>query len=170
MATRASLLDRWHIAQKVRGLVADNQGEQRRIMAPVWKAGSEAVLEALRISPLRKTRPLEFSVLFGYILSNREGIDNWHVISAGLRRSLGRSIAPVRAGSGAIEKNIEVHINRRFKRQGRSWSRHGAEHLAQLLWLQSHPNDWTHWWNKTALSKTKINPGWPSFAPPPTDN
>src|SRR5258705_8223578 len=118
-------------------------------MAPVWKADSEAVLEALRISPLRKTRPLEFNVLFGYILSSREGIDNWHVISAGLRRSLGRSIAPVRAGS---------------------WSRHGAEHLAQLLWLQSHPNDWIHWWNKTALSKTKINPGWPSFAPPPTDN
>jgi hypothetical protein len=125
------LLDRWHIAQKVRGLVADNQDEQRRIMAPVWKADSEAVLEALRISPLRETRPLEFSILFGYILGNREGIDNWHVISAGLRRSLGRSIAPVRVGSGAIEKNIEVHINRRVKCQGRSWSRHGAEHLAQ---------------------------------------
>jgi hypothetical protein len=31
-------------------------------------------------------------------------------------------------------KNIEVHTNRRFKRQGRE----GAEHLAQLLWLQTH--------------------------------
>jgi Uncharacterised protein family (UPF0236) len=161
------LLDRWHIAQKVRTLVCDDQGEHRRIMAAVWKSDSEAVLEALRTSPCRQTRPLEFNTLFGYILGNRDGIDNWHNIAPWLRRSLGRRLAPVRSGSGAIEKNIEVSINRRFKRQGRSWSRHGAEHLAQLLWLQTHPIDWTHWWRKTALAKTKINPGWPSSPRPP---
>jgi len=60
------------------------------------------------------------------------------------RASLGRKLAPVRAGSGASEKNIEVQTNRRFKRQGRSWTRSGAEHLAQLLWLQIHPADWTY--------------------------
>jgi hypothetical protein len=32
--------------------------------------------------------------------------------------------------------------------QGRSWTRAGAEHLIQLLWLQTHPADWTHWWSK----------------------
>jgi len=162
----AWLLDRWHIAQNVRRFVCDDQREHRRIMAAVWQADSEAVLEALRSSPYRETRPLEFSALFGYILGNREGIDQWHNIPARLRRSLGRNIAPVRPGSGGVEKNIEVRINRRFKRQGRSWTRRGAEHLAQLLWLQIHPTDWNHWWNKTALSKTKINLGWPSSAPP----
>jgi hypothetical protein len=30
---------------------------------------------------------------------------------------------------------VELRINRRFKRQRRSWTRKGAEHLAQLLWL-----------------------------------
>ena len=132
----------------------------------MWKSESEAVLEALRTSAYRQRRPEPFAALFGYILGNRDGIDNWHVIPAPLRRSIGRRIAPVRSGSGAIEKNIEVRINRRFKRQGRSWTRDGAEHLAQLLWLQTHPTDWTHWWQKTALSKTKVNPGWPSSAPP----
>jgi hypothetical protein len=160
------LLDRWHIAQKVRTFVADDQREHRRIMAAVWKSDSEAVLEALRTSPYRQTRPLEFNALFGYILGNRDGIDNWHLIPAALRRSIGRKLAPVRAGSGVVEKNIEVRINRRFKRQGRSWTKTGAEHLAQLLWLQAHPADWIHWWNKTALVKTKVNPGWPSSAPP----
>ena len=63
---------------------------------------------------------MEFNALFGYILGNREGIDNWHNIPSPLRRSLGRRLAPVRSGSGVIEKNIEVHIGRRFKRQGRS--------------------------------------------------
>lgn len=160
------LLDRWHIAQNVRTLVCDDEREHRRIMAAVWKSDSEAVLGALRTSPYRHTRPLEFNALFGYILGNRDGIDNWHAVAPGLRRSLGRRLAPVRSGSGAIEKNIEVRIGRRFKRQGRSWSRNGAEHLAQLLWLQTHPTDWIHWWSKTALSRIKVNPGWPSCAPP----
>lgn len=161
------LLDRWHIAQNVRTLVGEDQVEQRRIMEAVWKSDSEAVLETLRTSVYRAQRPFEFNALFGYILGNRDGIDNWHSIPAALRRSLGRKLAPVRAGSGAIEKNIEVRINRRFKRQGRSWTRQGAEHLAQLLWLQTHPPDWKHWWIKTALAKTKVNPGWPSSPRPP---
>jgi hypothetical protein len=136
-------------------------------MRPVWKADSEGVLEALGTSALQQSRPEQFRTLFGYLLGNRDGIDNWHLIPANLRRSIGRKIAPVRAGSGAIEKNIEVRINRRFKRQGRSWSRRGAEHLAQLLWLQSHPTDWNRWWRLTALAKTKVNPGWPSSPRPP---
>jgi hypothetical protein len=37
-----------------------------------------------------------------------------------------------------VEKNIEVRVNRRFKRQGRSWTRNGAEHFAQVLWLRHH--------------------------------
>ena len=161
------LLDRWHISRAMRDFSAGDEAHYHHLMQPVWQADSEAVLEALRQSPLRESRPQQFHALFGYILGNREGIDNWRLVPASLRRSVGRRIAPVRRGSGVIEKNIEVHINRRFKRQGRSWSRAGAEHLAQLFWLQSHPNDWKHWWQKTALTKTKVNPGWPSSPRPP---
>ena len=112
------LLDRWHIARAVRTFCCDDQHEQKRIMQAVWKSDSEAVLEALRTSPYRECRPLEFNALFGYILGNREGIDNWHLIPTSLRRSFGRKLAPVRSGSGVIEKNIEVRIGRRFKGQG----------------------------------------------------
>jgi len=70
------LLDRWHIAQNVHTLVGEDQVEDRRIMKAVWKADSEALLEALRRSTYRTTRPLEFNALFGYILGNRDGIDN----------------------------------------------------------------------------------------------
>jgi uncharacterized protein UPF0236 len=164
------LLDRWHIARAVRELAGNDESQYQRIMRPVWKADSEAVLEALRRSPLQQSRPEQFHTLFGYLLGNRDGIDNWRLVPAKLRRSIGRNLAPVRAGSGAIEKNIEVRVNRRFKRQGRSWSRRGADYLAQLLWLHSQPADWTHWWRKTALAKTKVNPGWPLSPRPPTDN
>jgi hypothetical protein len=140
-------------------------------MNAVWKADSEAVLEALCTSTYRQSRALEFNTLFGYLLGNRDGIDNWQkdpILLTSLPRTQDRSRA--RRSWRVIERNIEVRINRRFKRQGRSWSRNGTEHhLAQLLWLQSHPADWSHWWQKTALAKTKVNPGWPSSAPPLTD-
>lgn len=161
------LLDRWHIARAVRDLVGTDQTAYRQLMRPVWQSDSEALLRALAASPLGESRPEQFHTLFGYILGNREGIDNWHQIPPRFRRSIGRRLAPVRSGSGVIEKNIEIKIGRRFKRQGRSWTQHGAEHLLQLLWLQSNQADWNHWWQKTALAKTKINPGWPSSPRPP---
>ena len=158
------LLDRWHIAQKVRTFVANDQEAYRKVMEGVYSCESEKVLEALRAtSPeLQKQKPREFHDLFGYILSNREGIDAFKQIPKTLRQSKGRQEAAVRAGSGAVEKNVEVHINRRFKRQGRSWNPVRADRLAQLKWLQHNPKNWTHWWNQVCLSTTKINPGWPS--------
>lgn len=156
------LLDRWHVTERVRKYVGNDQGEFRRIMAGVWASDSEQVLEALRCSSwrLRKQKPEEFRELFGYVLGNREGIDSFHQIPAHLRRSRGREEAAVRAGSGAIEKNVEVHINRRFKRQGRSWVPERADRLAKLYWLQQNAENWNHWWNKVCLSTIKVNPSW----------
>lgn len=152
------LLDRWHIAQAVRTVVTNDQTEYRRLMAAVWQADSEAVLEALRTSPLRTQRPKELHALFGYVLGNREGIDAWNTLPASLRRSAGRAAATVKCGSGAVEKNIEVAINRRFKGQGRSWNRQRAEHLLQLKLLSTDERRWNHWWKAKPQFITKPNP------------
>lgn len=152
------LLDRWHIAQAVRGLVADDQAEFARLMAPIWQADSEAALAALRTSPLRQRRPQAFRQLFGYLLGNRQGIDAWREIPRALRRSVGRRSAPVKHGTGAVEKNIEVEINRRFKRQGRSWNPQRAERLLQLKALAAHPHQWTTFWTSPSQFHLKPNP------------
>lgn len=55
-------------------------------------------------------------MLFGYLLANREGIENWKRLSAAWRRGEGRQPERIKSGSGAVEKNVEVAINRRFKR------------------------------------------------------
>lgn len=150
------LLDRWHIAQAVRALTGPDQREFVRLMQPLWRADSEAALQALSLSPLRPKRPEAFRALFGYLLGNREGIDAWKQIPAGLRRSTGRRAAAVKSGSGAVEKNIEVEINRRFKRQGRSWNPRRAERLLQLKRLHAQPSIWQHWWQQ--LPTLKPNP------------
>jgi hypothetical protein len=61
------LLDRWHIARAVRDFTGGDQAEYERIMHPVWRSDSEAVLEALRSSALRESRPEQFHTLFGYL-------------------------------------------------------------------------------------------------------
>jgi len=152
------LLDRWHIAQAVRTLVTNDQAEYRRLMAPVWQANSEAALEALRTSPWRHQRPTEFRALFGYLLGNREGIDAWRTLPATLRRSTGSTPPVVKCGSGAVEKNIEVTINRRFKGQGRSWNPQRAEHLLQLKLLSTDATRWSQWWKAKPKFITKPNP------------
>lgn len=109
------LLDRWHLAQAVRAFTGPDQAEFRRLMTPIWNAASEAALAALRTSPLRRQRPKEFHALFGYLLGKREGIDAWQQIPASLRHGCGRIPPAVKPGLGAVEKNIEIAINRRFK-------------------------------------------------------
>jgi hypothetical protein len=103
-------------------------------------------------------RPKEFRELFGYVLGNREGIDAWKRVPAPLRRSMGRSAAAVKCGSGAVEKNIEAAINRRFKRQGRSWNPQRAEHLLQLKLLTADERRWQQWWKAKPKFITKPNP------------
>jgi hypothetical protein len=161
------LLDRWHIGQKVRELVGGDQAAWRSIMQAVYAHDSEAVLEALRpLEPVADdARRQSFDELFGYLLGNRDGIDALGQIPKRYRQRHGRFGPVVRAGSGAVEKNVEVQINRRFKRQGRGWNPVRADRLAQLRWLQQHRRNWNHWWDKTCLTPTKLNPGWPS-----TDN
>jgi hypothetical protein len=68
-----------------------------------------------------------------------------------------------------IEKNIEVRIGRRFKRQGPSWTRRGAEHLAQLLWLQAHPTDWDPLVAQNSFKQNTSKPPLGLHAPPPTN-
>ena len=152
------LLDRWHLSQAVRTFVANDQTEYRRLMAAVWQADSEALLQALRTSPLRNKRPKEFRQLFGYVLGNRDGLDAWNQVPPALRCGVARAAPAVKCGSGAVEKNIEVQINRRFKRQGRSWNPQGAERLLQLKLLAADPPRWTLWWNAKPKFITKPNP------------
>ena len=144
------LLDRWHLSRAVRAFVGADQAQYQRLMQGVWRSDSEAVLEALRQTPesLQRQRAKEFHAVFGYVLGNRDGIDAWAALPARWRRAHGRRLAVIKSGSGAVEKNIECVINRRFKGQGRSWNPRRAERLAQLRWLIAQPRAWQRWWQR----------------------
>lgn len=61
--------------------------------------------------------------LIGYIESNIDSI--WAIDS--LREKVPKEVLCV--GSGAIEKNVDINIARRFKGRGMSWSKNGARNL-----------------------------------------
>lgn len=94
---------------------------------------------------LGKFSPEEAQGLLGYLEANQEGI--WGSLS--LKDKVESQEVLVR-GSGAIEKNIDTVIARRFKGQGMRWSRKGASHLLALRIAFQHPATWKGWWEKQA--------------------
>jgi hypothetical protein len=85
-------------------------------------------------------------------------MDAWRHFPARLRTGRGRRAPALKAGSGAVEKNIEVESNRRFKRQGRSWHPVRAERLLQLKRLLAQPQRWSDGWKSKPQFHLKPNP------------
>jgi hypothetical protein len=52
------------------------------------------------------------------------------------------------SSSGAMEKNIDVAIGRRFKKQGLRWTKEGANNLLKLRILRYNKKDWEEFWEK----------------------
>jgi hypothetical protein len=132
-------------SQAIRAFTGPDRAEFRRLLTPIWNADSPAALEALRASSLRRQRPREFAALFDYLWGHRQGLDAWRHLPAALRRGRGRTPPPVKAGWGAVGKNLAVQINRRCKRQGRGWNPHRAERRLQLKHLLARPSAWNAW-------------------------
>ena len=60
--------------------------------------------------------------------------------------------------SGAMEKNIDVVIGRRFKKQGMSWTKEGANNLLKLRILRYNKNDWEGFWKRQKLAGVSFSP------------
>jgi len=62
------------------------------------------------------------------------------------------------SSSGAMEKNIDVVIGRRFKRQGMSWTKEGANNLLKLRILCYNKKDWEEFWKRQNLAGVSFSP------------
>jgi hypothetical protein len=147
------LLDRWHVDKRLKSLCGEDTEALGAMRRALYRADSEALLAEIAAVQGQIDAAL-FAECFGYILGNREGIDSLHQIPKKWRTARGRREPVVKVGTGAVEKNIEVMINRRFKRQGRSWNPRRAGYLAALRWLQQKPQDFNRWWNQNILQRT----------------
>lgn len=62
------------------------------------------------------------------------------------------------SSSGAMEKNIDVVIGRRFKRQGMSWTKERADNLLKLRILGYNKNDWEESRERPNLAGVSFSP------------
>jgi hypothetical protein len=130
-------LDRFHVHQQL--------GRAFGLRTP----GYQAALRALCRGRLGEVRSL---------LALR-GVGERHAVCQEVRTYLDRHAAILwtheewqrrttvrKMGSGVIEKTIETQINRRMKKQGMSWSPHGARRLAKLRALYRDGPRWAAFW------------------------
>jgi len=62
------------------------------------------------------------------------------------------------SSSGAMEKNIDVVIGRRFKKQGMSWTKEGANNLLKLRILRYDKHVWEEFWERQNLAGVSFSP------------
>jgi len=91
--------------------------------------------------------------LVTYIENNRDGLYG--------SRSLRDKVEAKRVlvcSTGAMEKNIDVVIDRTFKKHGMNWTTKGVNNLLKLWTLCYNKSDWDAFWRKQPISGVGFSP------------
>jgi len=133
-------LDLWHLQENISrtvGIANNPEGLNKHIYTNRIGTLTKKIYK-LKSVPHDKKQSL-----IDYINVNRDDILKFRRLSH-LRPKIDRKL--LNSGSGACEKNIEIYIGRRFKKQGMHWSYHGANRLLKLRVLKVEPLRWNRLW------------------------
>jgi len=132
-------VDWWHLTKKIREAMRKNERLGRLLIRRLYEGKGDTLVGLLekKIHSLTEERE-EVDKLLGYLRHNQEGFYG----SQGLQGEIADKV-----GSGAIEKNMELVVGRRFKKWGMSWSKPGAHYLLKLRLLKYDPEAWDEFWN-----------------------
>lgn len=124
-------LDWWHLTKNIRKAMRENKRLNTLFLKYLYEGRAERIIDTLatKYRALTKEKQ-EINNLLEYLKNNKEGIYG------------SKDFEINKVGSGAIEKNIEIMIGRRFKKQGMSWSKEGAQALLKLRVLKQNKEDW----------------------------
>lgn len=132
-------VDWWHLTKNIREAMRKNENLSRLLIRRLYEGKGATLVKLLesKMNSLTKERE-EIDKLLGYLRHNQEGFYG----SQELRGDIADKV-----GSGAIEKNIELVVGRRFKKWGMSWSKPGAHYLLKLRLLKYDSKAWDEFWN-----------------------
>lgn len=136
--TALYVLDLWHLERAVRTTLGPEHPDIPALLAAAVAGNPDAVVHALRRRLIRApTAEAQAALrsLIAYVQTNAEGI-----------RNLPRAAV---WGSGAVEKQVDILVCRRFKTRGMSWFRPGAAALQRLRVLKAN-GDWDAYWTTRA--------------------
>jgi len=142
----ASQLDWWHYQRKLREALKGQErliGELLRLLRAGEGEKHRRLLRLRRMQTREETEQLD--ALMEYLERNWQGLyGSWSL------REKVKAQEVLVVGSGAVEKNIELVIGRRFKKRGMSWSRAGANNLLKLRIHKQDRAAWEAWWDRRA--------------------
>lgn len=134
-------LDRWHLLDRLAQFAGHLPRLWQRLRRWVFQGRVKALVRSLRQLAGTDARSEQArQELLGYVTRHAEAI----IAVDRLRPRVSPAARPLLThGTGAMEKNIEVMIGRRFKRWGMRWTRRGAHHLLKLrLWIARCGTNW----------------------------
>jgi len=117
-------LDHYHLKKKLKRAYQERPDLLERAFDLISRKKQISLLQFVKLSAGNGAIPETLADdLITYIEANLDGI--WAIDS--LKGKVPKEVLVV--GSGAIEKNVDINIARRFKGRGMSWSRQGARNL-----------------------------------------
>jgi len=117
-------LDHYHLKKKLKRAYQERPDLLERAFDLISRKKQSILLQFVKLSAGNGAIPEALADdLITYIEANLDGI--WAIDS--LKGKAPKEVLVV--GSGAIEKNVDINIARRFKGRGMSWSRQGARNL-----------------------------------------
>jgi len=139
-------LDWRHLMVKIHQTFSDQHKLVLELIDYLYSGQDEKMLTTVKLARLLcedKDKRQKIGDLVTYIENNRDGLYG--------SRSLRDKVETKRVlvcSTGAMEKNIDVVIGRRFKKHGMSWTTEGANNLLKLRTLCYNKNDWEAFWTK----------------------
>lgn len=117
-------LDHYHLKKKLKKAYQERPDLLEKAFDLINRKKQDRLLQFVKLSADNGAIPEALADdLISYIETNLDGI--WAIDS--LSGKVAKEVLVV--GSGAIEKNVDINIARRFKGRGMSWSRQGARNL-----------------------------------------
>jgi hypothetical protein len=134
-------LDRWHLLEEITSFAGHLPRLCKRLRRWVYQGRVTALIPSLRHLVGADAASEEArQKLLGYVMRHAQAI----TAVDRLRSQVSPAARPLLThGTGAMEKNIEILIGRRFKRWGMRWTRRGAHNLLKLrLWIARCGKSW----------------------------
>jgi hypothetical protein len=149
-------IDWRHILVKIHQTFSDRPHLVSELVDYLYSGKGKEMLDTIKLARLLcedNEKRGKIADLASYIENNFDGLYG--------SRSLKDRVEAKRvlvSSSGAMEKNIDVVIGRRFKKQGMSWTKEGADNLLKLRILRYNKNDWEEFWERQNLAGVSFSP------------
>jgi len=149
-------LDWRHLMVKIRQTFSDQPKLVSELIDYLYSGQDEKMLTTVKLARLlcdEKDKRQKIADLVTYIENNRDGLYG--------SRSLRGQVEAKRVlvcSTGAIEKNIDTVIDRRFKRHGQSWTTEGVNNLLKLRTLWYNKVDWEAFWRRQSSYGVSFSP------------